>query len=404
MVPAKTVLFTWEIGQGFGHVMPMLPIARGLKALGHRVFFALRDVRAAGVLLKAESFTVLQAPSHPDQFFPANGPQPQTMADILEIFGFSSSKNLSGLAAAWEGLFSVCCPDVVVASYAPLSLLCARNAGISTVLLALPFELPAPAHPSLVIRTGNSPMNALADDRVILAVNKVFGTISINTVHEIFKADTTFIMSFPELDYLYPRQQGEYCGSFFVTDVGSSPQWPNHDGQRIFAYLHTGLPNLEQLRLAIHGSPHSYCIFFRGANLNLIAHWQASNVFVSNDVVRLNEVLHLCDAVLSYGGHGFVSACLLAGKPLVFFVRDLESFLTAGQVVKLGAGILPQPQSAGGIVNALTLVLQDKAYQDAAADFAQSKRSQNSSDAAKIVIDKVSKAMFVRPASKSVAI
>jgi hypothetical protein len=72
----RTVLFTWEIGQGFGHVLPLLPVARELKSRGCNVIFALRDVRGAGALLKREEFTVLQAPTHPDQFFPARGPQP----------------------------------------------------------------------------------------------------------------------------------------------------------------------------------------------------------------------------------------------------------------------------------------------------------------------------------------
>lgn len=403
MVQAKTVLFTWEIGQGFGHVMPLLPIARELKAQGHRIVFALRDVRAAGALLKAEGFTVMQAPTHPDQFFPASGPQPQTMADILEIFGFASGKNLSGLVAAWEGLFSVCCPDVVVASYAPLSLLCSRNAGIPTVLMALPFELPSPAHPSPVIRTSNSPNSSLVDDRVVATVNKVFGVQAINTIHEIFTANKTFIMSFEELDFLHPRQKVEYCGSFFVTDVGVSPQWPNRDGKRIFAYLNTELPNLDALRLAIVDSPYSYCIMLRGADAKLITKWQAENVCVSSDVTKLSMALPSCDAVLSYGGHGFVSACLLAGKPMVFFVRNLESYLTARQVGKLGAGILPRPQSTDGVVAALAQVLQETSYKTAAENFAKSKLMQSSSSAVKTVTDAIVSAMFSRAAAELVS-
>jgi UDP:flavonoid glycosyltransferase YjiC (YdhE family) len=398
-VQAKTVLFTWEIGQGFGHVMPLLPVARELKAQGHRVTFALRDVRAAGALLKAEGFTVLQAPTHPDQFFPANGPQPQTMADILEIFGFASGKNLSGMVAAWEGLFSVCRPDVVVASYAPLSLLCARHAGIPTVLMALPFELPSPAHPSLVIRTGKTPNSSATDDRVISTVNKVFGLQAVNTIYEIFKADKTFIMSFPELDFLYPRQQVEYCGSFFVTDVGASPQWPSREGKRIFAYLNTGLHDLDSLRNQIQASQHSYCIFLRGADASLIAKWLAPNVYVSGDVVMLDEALAGCDAVLSYGGNGFVSASLLAGKPLVFYVRDLEAYLTARQVAKMGAGLLPQPQTAFGVLSGLDQVLNESSYKNAGENFAQLQLARHAPKAAKVVAGAILKTVLVRPAT-----
>jgi len=391
---SKKVLFTWEIGQGFGHVMPLLPIARELKGRGHRVTFALRDVRAVGALLKAEGFTVLQAPTHPDQFFPANGPQPQTMADILTIFGFASSNHLRGMVAAWEGLFSVWCPDVVVASYAPLSLLCARNANIPTVLMALPFELPSPTHPSPNIRTGKIPENSDADDRVIFAVNKAIGEKVISAVYDIFIADKTFLMSFPEFDSLYPRERVEYCGSFFITDVGVTAKWPTHVGKRIFAYLHTDLPSLDLLRLAIQASPYSYSIVLRGADIALVSKWQAPNVCVSVEVSRLDHALPECDAVLSYGGNGFASACLLAGKPMVFFVRDLESYLTARQVAKLGAGILPQPQSVSTVMAGLEQVLQIPLYATTASNFAQSKLSQKGPSPAKVVTDAIEKTML----------
>lgn len=396
----KSVLFTWEIGQGFGHVMPLLPIARELKARGHRIAFALRDVRAAGALLKAEGFTVIQAPTHPDQFFPANGPQPQTMADILEIFGFASSRNLSGLVAAWEGLFSLCSPDVVVASYAPLSLLCAGSAGIPTVLMALPFELPSSTHPSPVIRTGKTPNTTAADDRVISNVNKVFGLQSVSTIHEIFKADKTFIMSFPELDSLYPRPQVEYCESFFVTDVGVSPKWPSRQGKRIFAYLNSELPNLEALRSAIHNSIHSYCIVLRGASDTLIEKWRAVNVCVSAEVIKLNTALPQCDAVLTYGGHGLVSACLLAGKPMTFLIRDLEPYLNAMQVVKIGAGVMPQPQTIASIMTGLDQILQNPSFKNAAVNFAQSRSSVPLLQLSKLVADRIERTMARQTATE----
>ena len=379
--------------------MPLLPIARELKAQGHRVIFALRDVRAAGALLKVEGFTVLQAPTHPDQFFPAHGPQPQTMADILEIFGFASARNLKGLVAAWEGIFFICRPDVVVASYAPLSLLCARSAGIPTVLMALPFELPSPAHPSPVLRTGSAPKSSAVDDRIVASVNQVFGARTVSTVHNLFLAGKTFMMSFPELDFLHPRQSVEYCGSFFVTDVGASPQWPVQVGRRVFAYLHTGLPGIDALRQAIHESGYSYSIVLRGADSQLISKWTSSNVHASADVVALNKALPACDAVLSYGGQGFVSACLMAGKPLVFLIRDLETYLTARQAVKLGAGVLPAPQTAASVLTGLDQVLNGSSYRNRAENFAQSQLALHAPKAARVVADAILKTMSEQPAT-----
>jgi hypothetical protein len=293
------------------------------------------------------------------------------MADILNIFGFASKQNILGLVAAWQGLFVLCKPDVVIASYSPLSLLCAREAGIPTVLMALPFERPAAVHPSPLLRNGQIPANALSDDCVIKTVNAVFAPEFVASVHEIFQATKVFLMSFPELDFFAPRKNVEYCGSFFVTDVGSPLCWP--EGQylfRVFAYLNAALPNLDGLRREIHESPYAYCIVLRDADEALLRQWRAPNVWVISEAVRLKQALKDCDAVLSYGGAGFVSASLLAGKPIVFYVRHLESCLNAQQVVKLGAGIFPQPQTPQSVRKSLDQVLENKGFQLAARCFA----------------------------------
>jgi UDP:flavonoid glycosyltransferase YjiC (YdhE family) len=365
-----TVLFTWEIGHGLGHVMPMLPIARALQAQGHRVIFALRDVRVAGTLLQGMGFTVLQAPAHPDRFFPAKEPQPQTMADILTIFGFASKQHLSGLLAAWRGLIGLCQPDVVVASYAPLSLLCARQIGIPTVLMALPFELPVNQHPSPLLRSGVSPHSAEVDERVIANVNAVLGASCVSSVYDIFKANATYLMSFVELDTFGPREGMQYCGSLVVTDTGIEAQWPQGTGAKVLVYLQGNFPNLEALRQALQASSLRYCVVIGNAQTEVLDKWQAPNVWATSAVVRFDHALASCDAVLSSGGNGFISASLLASKPIVCHTQNLEPYLTARQVVKIGAGILPRPATAETILQSLHKVLAHPHYAEAAAQFA----------------------------------
>ncbi len=45
------ILMAWELGAGYGHLAPLLTLARPLKAAGHEVSFVVRDVVAAEAVL-----------------------------------------------------------------------------------------------------------------------------------------------------------------------------------------------------------------------------------------------------------------------------------------------------------------------------------------------------------------
>ena len=368
--PTSTVLFTWEIGQGLGHVMPLVPIARRLRDSGHKVIFALRDVRSLGSYLQGEGFAVIQAPTHPDQFIPSRTKPPQTMSDVLALFGFSSERSLRGLATAWESTLNLCKPDVLVASYAPLSLLCARKVGIPTVNMTLPFELPPAIHPCPSLRHGTTATADANDDAVIAAVNSMFGANYVTAVHEVFEADAVVMMSFVELDPYGPREGIHYYGSLFVDDVGPKAVWPDSAGKKVFAYLHANLPNIDDLRVAIQTSDHSYCIVLRNANPDLLRKWEAPNTQVTSESVHLEGALTECDAVLCYGGHGLVSASLLHGKPMAFYLQNLESYITAKQVAKHGIGLMARAGSASDAMRCVNAVLSNAAYREQAKRFA----------------------------------
>ena len=369
----SNIVFTWEIGQGYGHVMPLLTVARELKGQGHKVSFALRDVRGLGHALVAEGFGVTQAPCHPDRFIRAEEEQPRSMADVLKLLGFGDLRHLQGLQAAWSSLLLQSQADLVVASYAPLSLLCARALGLPTVLLALPFELPLPAHPCMDFRTGRPTASDAADSVVINNVNAAFlGRLKpLEAAHQIFEASRVFLMSFPELDPFGPRQGVNYIGNLFESRSGADVHWPRTSHRRrLFSYLHTGLPNLDLVRAELHALPMAISLCLRDATDDDLRRWTASNVLVTRDLVRMEQALNDCDAVLSYAGQGMVSASLCAGKPLALLTRDLETALTAQQVARLGAGIWLTGSDVKKLGVALTKLVYEDSWAAAARRFA----------------------------------
>lgn len=396
------VLFTWEIGQGLGHVLPLLTIARVLKAQGAHVTFALRDVRTAGTLLAAEGFTVLQAPAHPDRLFTRQEAQPQTMADILALFGFANPQPLAGLALAWQALLDLVKPDVLVANYAPLSLLCARCAGIPTLNMALPFDLPPNTHPLPAFRTGLPPTSDAVDTAIVTAVNQVFGPETVGKVADVFLANHTLMISFAALDAFAPRPplSGplEYCGNLFTTDLGQPSQWSqSQPGQRsrkrVFVYVTAATPALDTLRQQLQGSPHDFLVCLRGASAEQLRAWQSPNVSVSADPYRLDQVLPGCDAVLCMGGQGIVAASLLAGRPLVMLPEHLENWLTAKQVHWLGAGVIGERNAVGpALAQVLGMASKPSSYQVAAADFARKHRHHNCARQAEAIALRINQA------------
>lgn len=386
----RTALFTWEIGLGFGHIMPMLPVARELKSRGWRVVFALRDVRDAGAMLKDEGFAVLQAPFHPDRLIPRNQPQPQSMADVLALFGFADPKHLAGLHHAWEGMLDLLQPDLLVASYAPLSLLCANQRSIPTLLLTLPFELPPPKHPLPSFRNPAQAMDGSNDAKIIATVNRVLGKKAISAVHEIFKASQTALLCFPELDYWSPRENAKALGALYSIDMGEEFAWLETGRRKVFAYLTTELPMLEQIRQDISASDLEYLIFLRGASTAQLADWQAPHIKTVNTPLKLGKALAQCDAALSYGGMGMTSATLMAGKPSVYVTRDLEGYLTAGKVEILGAGLHMNRRKGASISELLVRVIEQPSFAQAAQRFAAKYEGHNAEKLSTTIIHQLS--------------
>jgi len=134
------VLLTWELGLNLGHLTRLLPVAQKLKADGHAVLVAVRDIQAAATVLGPAGVPFVQAP-HLPKGIPLSH-RATGYADILLSQGWSDRSALWGLTQGWLTIFQLFCPDRLILDYSPTVSLASRIAKIPTVLVGNGFELP----------------------------------------------------------------------------------------------------------------------------------------------------------------------------------------------------------------------------------------------------------------------
>ena len=110
---------------------PLGAIAKALDALAREqeldlsIVFALRDPVFAGSPIAALGYHVLPSPATPT--FDHAGAKDTSFADVLLTCRFARVHDLSRAVSAWDGLFEVVKPDVIVADTSPVVMPAARG-------------------------------------------------------------------------------------------------------------------------------------------------------------------------------------------------------------------------------------------------------------------------------------
>ena len=88
--------------------------------------------------------------------------------------------------------------------------------------------------------------------------------------------------------------------------------------------------------------------------------------------MKLAAAAAAADAAVLYGGHGTVSAMLLAGVPLAVAPTHVEQALVGQRVVHIGAGLLIPPKaSAVQVRDGLERLLEPSSLREQAQAFAR---------------------------------
>jgi UDP:flavonoid glycosyltransferase YjiC (YdhE family) len=339
------VFCAWEFGGDLGHIRRLIPVAARLRAMGHEVSVAFRDsahlesARAQGF----ETFIapLLRAPAM------AN-PSPQSFPDILLNLGFDDRRGLSGALRAWDSLYRLVQPDIVVADYAPTALVAARNAGLRRVTIGTGFSAPVLADPMPALRpwiaTDPAVLRAL-DDRLLESVIASSAPREVpRHARELFTTDADLVCTFPEIDPLGPREGVDYVGPPHDEAPGAQLRWQARDGARVFAYLKPRDARFGSIVAGLAALDAEVVVAAPGVDAATALARSTPRMRIVAEALRLDELLPAASLCLAHAGPGLVARALVAGVPMALLPMQLEQFLVARRVAAAGSAVMLSPE------------------------------------------------------------
>lgn len=367
------ILFAWEMGVGFGHIMPYLDLIRVLAERGHRIGFVTRDLANTEQVLGGLPVLSLQAPALYGRARNARLPG-SSYIDVLHNTGFSDPMHLKGRMRAWIGILELFRPDLVICDGAPAASLAARRFDCGRITSGTGFFVPPPVSPPPSLRYWDTrPLPLAAQERELIeAINPALeqiGEPTIGALHELVACDDQFLTNFRELDHYPHRGETDYLGTYPTAGFGADHHWPDIPGKRIFAYLYPfkTLGSLFESMERLGVSATIYAPEVKRATQD--KHRSPRLRFVDRPV-SLHQVMEGCDLVMTNGSLSSSASVLLFGKPILVLPVTLEKQIVGQRIQDLGAGLSAPMLKPGGMAAKLEALLERPQFGERARDFA----------------------------------
>jgi UDP:flavonoid glycosyltransferase YjiC (YdhE family) len=386
------IVFTWELGEGMGHIVPYISLIRSLMARQHELFFVLRDLRHTQSLMGMQKVTYFQAPmkTWPS---PNRIKSPLTYAHILHNIGFDNPVFLSGLMEGWQTLFNIIKPDCVIFEHSPTALLAARGYTFRKVLLGTGFVIPPAVYPLPNLRFWLKPdPNALSsdEDRTLQITNAAlsrFCMAPLTHIADLFTGVEPILTTFKELDPYRERETSLFYG-VSTNPIGEDPDWPRGNGKRVFLYLKP-FPALHALLVMIEKLKLPSIIYIENLNRKLKENFKSPTLKFVDRPQDMNKIAAQCDFAILNATHNTTANLLLAGKPALHLPIYLEQSITAKRIEELRAGTVAHTLNVDEIAVKLNELISSDDYTRAAQRFSEAYRLMDFLAQTRSFIDKI---------------
>ncbi len=349
----KRALLVWELGDNFGHVAKLVNLCKVLEQRGIDVFVAAQNLTGVAPLVKDTSFTLLQAPYARVRPIQEVGFQVLTYADELLPCGYQRPEELAVLIRAWDGLFDLIKPDILIANSAPTALLAARERDVIKIAMGIGYEVPALSTPMPPLRfwdKANANVLEQHENRVVETINAalhMLGRSPIVALQDMLHTDLNYLTTFPEIDHYPMRQDGIYVGPFYVADKGADIDWSPRQGgrKRIFAYLSHGA-HLNAAIQAIRSLPHDIIMVARRLSDEQVKAINAPNLRVLNTAIKIDRLVDGADLCITHGGTSTLVQFLNNGVPQILIPNHIEQLMVTVRLLECGVGAAVTKQAS----------------------------------------------------------
>jgi rhamnosyltransferase subunit B len=384
-----TILYAWELGAGFGHLIPLSRIEQKLRQDGHRAVFAVADVAAAAAALGPQA-VIVQAPVWPaHRHFGAAGGSLASYTDILAAIGLADSGKLAAVMRAWLNLIDLVRPDAVVVDHSPGLLAALHGSAIPVVAVGSGFTMPPvdrDAFPPL--RADNAP--AIPEGRLLQALRSaqtLCGRPPSAGLTQAFRTAGRIVFGVPELDPYRSFRREELAAPPGGLPTALPPP-PEH---RLFVYVGEDADNFAALAQALSMLDAPLEAYLRGGSGPFAEFLRLRGATVHEALPPLDEVLARVSHVLTQGGAMTSAAAFTAGRPQLVVPTHDEAELNLALLQQFGVArrLATRGNTAQAIAADIGSFLADTVVADAAGEIAERLATRRLEDGAVVAADAV---------------
>jgi UDP:flavonoid glycosyltransferase YjiC (YdhE family) len=370
-----SVLFTWELGMGLGHILPIKSLAQHFINEGHEVFVALKDLKHGHTVFQDTPVKLLQAPFSQS---PLSSNAIACYSQLLASNGFEQPDELMGLCLAWQSLFDLIKVDILLVDHSPSALLAARGLSIIKANIGTGFTIPPNSKPFAHFQPKQSDQQLKQsliehESHTLMVCNHVLKKLNsplLNQLGDLY-ADPQYtgILSLPEFDHFTQRKADSYLGITAHKSIQSKPNWPNTAGKKIFIYL----KSFEHLKPFLHAlvDTQAAIIFYSNdIQAKQFSDFQAPHIHYETQALDLDLVAAEADIAITNGNHSTLMHFILHKVPVMMIPLHWEQQLMALRMQAQGIGVIGNKNQPAQLIQSLKSILRVNGCSDAVRNLA----------------------------------